>query len=96
MSRSKSILKTPLVDRKELFWEIDAQRVETALRENDDWAIVRIFEYGKISDMHEAIEFYGREKTIQVLSREKLRPTARVMAYLFLNVDPEHRYLLSP
>lgn len=86
-------LKTPLVERKELFWDISPERVETALRENDDWAIVRIFEYGKITDIFDAIEFYGSQKTASVLTREKLRPTARVMAYLFLDVDPEHRYL---
>lgn len=85
--------KTPLAERKELFWDISPERIETALRENDDWAIVRIFEYGEVSDILNAIEFYGRQKTANVLGREKLRPTARVMAYLFLNVDPEHRYL---
>jgi hypothetical protein len=86
-------LKTPLAKRKELFWDISPERIETALRENDDWAIVRIFEYGKITDISDAIEFYGPQKTSRVLSQEKLRPTARVMAYLFLNVDPERRYL---
>lgn len=86
-------LKTPLVMRKALFWDISPERISTALVENDDWAIVRIFGYGNITDIHNAIEFYGRDKTARVLSREKLRPMARVMAYLFLNVDPEHRYL---
>jgi hypothetical protein len=86
-------LKTPLVDRKALFWDINPERVSTALLENDDWAIVRIFEYGNITDIFNAIEFYGPQKAASVLSREKLKPTARVMAYLFLNVDPEHRYL---
>lgn len=86
-------LKTRLVERKELFWDISPERVETVLRENDDWAIVRIFEYGKIADIFDAIEFYGPQNTARVLSHENLRPTARVMAYLFLNVDPGHRYL---
>ena len=79
--------------RKALFWDISPERIGTALIENDDWAIRRIFEYGNLTDIHNAIEFYGREKTASVLSCEKLRPMARVMAYLFLNVDPEHRYL---
>ena len=87
------VLETPLAKRKALFWDISPERVKTALRENDDWAIVRIFEYGKIEDIFDAIEFYGSEKIASVLSREKLRPTGRVMAYLFLNIDPEHRYL---
>lgn len=86
-------LKTPLAERKELFWDISPERVGTVLLENDDWAIVRIFEYGKIKDIFDAIEFYGPQKAASILSREKLRPTGRVMAYLFLNVDPEHRYL---
>lgn len=86
-------LKTPLAERKELFWDISPERVEAVLHENDDWAIVRIFEYGKIADIFDAIEFYGSQKTASVLTHEKLRPTARVMAYLFLNVDPERRYL---
>jgi hypothetical protein len=90
---ANTTLKTPLAMRKELFWDISPERVGTVLCENDGWAIVRIFEYGKIRDILDAIEFYGRQKTTSVLSREKLRPTARVMAYLFLNVDPEHRYL---
>lgn len=81
------------MDRKELFWDISPERVGIALRENDDWAIVRIFDYGTITDIIDAIEFYGAEKTASVLSREKLKPTARVMAYLFLNIDTEHRYL---
>ena len=90
---SNATLKTPLVDRKELFWDISPERVGIALRENDDWAIVRIFEYGKITDIFDAIEFYGPEKIASVLSREKLKPMARVMAYLFFNIDPDHRYL---
>ncbi len=79
--------------RKALFWDISPERIGTALIENDDWAILRIFGYGNITDIRDAIEFYGREKIVGVLSREKLSPMARVMAYLFLNVDPEHRYL---
>lgn len=88
-----STSKTPLVDRKELFWDISPEQIDVALRENDDWAIVRIFEYGNIKDILDAIEFYGVDKTTHVLSTEKLKPMARVMAYLFLNIDTEGRYL---
>lgn len=86
-------IKTPLTKRKELFWDISPERVETVLRDNDEWAIVRIFEYGTLSDITDAIEFYGPQKTAGVLTHARRRPTARVMAYLFLNVDPGHRYL---
>lgn len=48
----------------------DPECVPTVLRENDDWAIVRIFEYGDIGDIFDAIEFYGSEKTSKVLSQE--------------------------
>jgi hypothetical protein len=81
-------LKTPLAERKELFWDISPERVATVLRENNGWAIVRIFEYGNIADIFDAIEFYGPQKTARVLSQEDLRPTARVMACLFSMLTP--------
>lgn len=64
-----------------------------ALRENDDWAIVRIFEYGTIDDISDCIEFYGENKIANVLSSSRLRPTAYVMGYLFLGLDPQEKYL---
>jgi len=91
----KTTLKNRLINRRALFWDISPERIATALDENDDWAIVRIFQYGSIEDIHNAIKYYSPEKAASVLSREKLRPTAHVMAYLFLNVDPEKRYLSS-
>jgi hypothetical protein len=62
------------------------------LRENDDWVIVRVLEYGTIVDILEVIELYGKEKCVEVLSREKLKPVATSMAYLFLNVDRQGRH----
>lgn len=79
--------KNPLLTRKELFWEINPNSIEAAFRENDDWVIVRVFEYGTLEDISDVIEFYGKEKTSEVLAREPLKPTAAAMAYLFLNVD---------
>jgi hypothetical protein len=70
-----------------LFWEVRPERIPTVLRENDDWVIVHVLEYGTIDDILEVIELYGRDKCIEVLSREKLKPMAASMAYLFLGVD---------
>jgi hypothetical protein len=82
---------TDLVDyfvgRPPLFWEIRPERIPAILRENDDWVIVRVFEYGTIEDILEVIELYGRQKCVDVLNREELKPMAASMAYLFLNVD---------
>jgi hypothetical protein len=83
------------VGRPPLFWEVRPERIATVLRENDDWVIVRVFEYGTIEDILEVIELYGRDKCIEVLSREKLKPMTASMAYLFLGVDRygKHRAL---
>jgi len=82
-----------LASRKPLFWDISPERIPTALRDNDDWAIVRIFEYGTLDDISDCIEFYGEKKVIEVLSSSQLRPTAYVMEYLFLHVDPQEKYI---
>lgn len=78
--------------RKELFWEVSPDRVEQVLRDSDDWVIVRVFEYGEIEDILDVIELYGEQKIKNVLSKEKLKPVASVMAYLFMGVDPHNRY----
>lgn len=70
-----------------LFWDIDKSRIPMALVDNDDWAIVRIFEYGSLQDIQETIELYGEGKVTSVLSKERLRPMAASMAFLFLNID---------
>ena len=81
-----------LVQRHELFWEISPDRILQALSENDEWVIVRIFEYGNITDIFDVIKLYGEDHVRKVLHKEKLKPTATVMAYLFLGVDRYNRY----
>ncbi len=92
----EQVLDSDLVDyfvgRPPLFWEISPERIPAVLRENDDWVIVRVLEYGTIEDILQVIELYGREKCIEVLSREKLKPMAASMAYLFLHVDRYKRH----
>lgn len=81
-----------LTQRKALFWEINPNRIEQVLQESDDWVIVRVFEYGEIDDIFDVIELYGEKKVKEVLSTEKLKPTAAVMAYLFLGIDRYNKY----
>lgn len=70
-----------------LFWDIASTRIPGALVDNDDWVIVRIFEYGSLKDIQEVISLYGEAKVIKVLSTEKIRPMAASMAFLFLGID---------
>jgi hypothetical protein len=83
-----------LLKRKELFWEVAPERIGLILKEADDWVIVRVFEYGEIEDIFDVIELYGEDKVRAVLSKEKLKPVASVMAYLFLGVDRYNRYAI--
>lgn len=87
-------LNTNLINRTSLFWEINPERIASVLEENDDWVIVRVFEYGTIEDITEVIRVYGKAKVIEVLRQEKLKPIAASMAYLFLNVDRYGRHTL--
>ncbi|MBX2894675.1 MAG: hypothetical protein KF763_04490 [Cyclobacteriaceae bacterium] len=87
-------LATNLINRTSLFWEINPNRIASVLEENDDWVIVRVFEYGTIEDIAEVIRVYGKAKVIEVLRQEKLTPIAASMAYLFLHVDRYGRHPL--
>ncbi len=83
-----------LLKQRHLFWEIDPSMIEKALIESDDWVIPRVFEYGSFQDIYDVIDLYGEEKVKQVLSTEKLKRTATVMAYLYLGVDRYNHYAL--
>lgn len=84
--------ETRLTGRKSLFWDIEPERIQTVLQENDHWAIRRIFEHGEIDDVLDCIELYGEKKVTDVLNTSKLGRVAYVMAYFSLGVDPEGRY----
>ena len=81
-----------LAKRRELFWEVSENRINQVLIENDEWVIVRVFEYGTLEDIYDVIEFYGEEKTIQALKTNPLRPMASGMAFLFFRIDPHGKY----
>ncbi len=81
-----------LTKRRTLFWDISPESIKSALQKNDDWAIVRIFQYGTLDDILDCIELYGKKKVTAVLSSSKLRPMAYAMGHLFLGVDTEGKY----
>ncbi|HCW05979.1 MAG TPA: hypothetical protein DGG95_01290 [Cytophagales bacterium] len=85
-------MDTPLKFRRALFWDISEKDIDRALQESDDWVMVRVFEYGSLTDISQVIQLYGSEKCAAVLSSASLRPMAAAMAYLFLNVDPSRKY----
>lgn len=76
-----------LINRRSLFWDINEKDIERALVESDDWVIERVFEYGELDDIYDVIELYKKEKVNAVLSKTKLRPMARAMAFLFLDME---------
>lgn len=86
---------SPLLRKRYLFWEIDKSMIGPALVNNFKWVIPRVFEYGEIEDIWDVIDLYGEKQTKEVLSTEKLKPTANVMAYLFLGIDRYNRFKIN-
>ena len=78
--------------RKPLFWDIKEADIEKTLIESPEWVITRIFQYGTLVDIREVIDLYGEEKTKEMLTKNKMQPLVRSMAFLFLHFDPENRY----
>jgi hypothetical protein len=72
--------------RRELFWDINENDIERTLIESDEWVIPRIFEYGDLKEIAEVIKLYGENKTKAILAQTQLRPMARAMAFLFLDI----------
>lgn len=72
---------------KELFWDIPEKNIPLALIQSSEWVVVRVFEYGTLEEIAEIIKFYGKEKVKELLSKSNLRPVAKAMAWLFLEVD---------
>lgn len=83
----RKAMKNNLKSRKALFWEVNEKDIERMFIESDDWVIERVFEYGEIEDILNVIELYKKEKVTAVLSKAKLRPMARAMAFLFLDIE---------
>ena len=52
-----------------LFWDVpgDAANRQRIAQENPNWLIERAFEYGTMHDVRCVIEWFGRDKAMQVL-----------------------------
>jgi hypothetical protein len=72
---------------KELFWDIPEKNIPLALNRSSEWVVVRVFEYGTLEEIAEIIKFYGKEKIKELLLKFNLRPMAKAMARLFLDVE---------
>jgi hypothetical protein len=86
-------MESNLRHRRPLFWDINENAIDKALRDSPDWVIPRIFQYGTLTDIRDVIDLYGAEKTKNILSQIKMKPLVRSMAFLFLNIDPDKRYV---
>ena len=87
-------MESNLKYRRPLFWDINEKDIEKALVESPDWVVPRVFQYGTLNDIRDVINLYGKERTKRALLKIKMRPLTRSMAYLFLNIDPEERYVV--
>lgn len=82
--------------RRPLFWDINETQIENALGNSRLWVILRVFEYGTLDDIQDTIDMYGKENVKDaLLSEEKLEPMTRCMAFLFLDIDKEGRYIID-
>ncbi len=73
--------------RRELFWDINEVDIDKTLIESDEWVIVRVFEYGNLEEIAAVIHLYGERNSKEILKLLSLRPMARSMAKLFLDID---------
>lgn len=81
-----------LSKRHSLFWEVAPHRIPAILMDSDEWVIPRIFEYGQIEDIKDVIALYGKERSIEVLREATLRPMARAMAFVALNLNKDNEF----
>lgn len=72
---------------KELFWDIPEKDMGMAFTQSKDWVIVRVFEYGTLDEIAEIIDYYGKPMVKNALSNAMLRPVAKAMGKLFLDLN---------
>ncbi|MFZ1806378.1 MAG: hypothetical protein WAU36_04105 [Cyclobacteriaceae bacterium] len=75
--------------RRSLFWDINENNIGHALLESDEWVIPRVFEYGTLEEISELINYYGRKKTIEVLTnlKDNLKPVTKAMAWYYFDLE---------
>lgn len=72
---------------RELFWDIPEKNIDLALERSPDWVIVRVFEHGTLDEISEIIRLYGESNVRNSLLRNELKPVAKAMAWLYLDLD---------
>lgn len=77
---------------KAFFWDINEKDIERTLADSKEWVMVRVFQYGNLDDIDSVIALYGKQRTAEILAKSELPPVAGAMAFLFLGVDPTHKY----
>jgi hypothetical protein len=80
------MLINPLASRKALFWDIGENEIENVLLNNDEWVVVRVFEYGTMYDIYDLIDFYGQDKVIEILKSSQLNPVAASIAFVLFDL----------
>jgi hypothetical protein len=81
--------KGPIELSKELFWDIPEARILTIVDDNPHWVIPRVFEYGTLEEITDVIKYYGEDRSKEVLieMKSELKPMAKAMAHLYLNLE---------
>ena len=72
---------------RELFWDIHQDNISAALARSPEWVVVRVFEYGTLDEIFEIINFYGKEHVKDILLKAQLKPVAKAMAWVYLDLD---------
>jgi len=73
--------------RKELFWDIAESQIADTIEASPSWVILRVFQYGELSEIADVIDHYGKEQVNDVLVKGNLKPMSKAMAFYFLDLD---------
>ncbi|MDZ7936707.1 MAG: hypothetical protein U5M51_17440 [Emticicia sp.] len=70
---------------KQAFWDVDFDSLD--YQEKADWIIGRVFEWGKLSDLKNLIQFYGEKKCKTALLKAPfLRLNAISLGHLLFDI----------
>ncbi|MFY7911995.1 MAG: DUF6922 domain-containing protein [Emticicia sp.] len=75
---------------KQAFWDVDFDSLDYEKEAN--WIIGRVFEWGKLSDLKNLLEFYGHKKCKDALLKAPfLRLNAISLGHLLLDI-PKNKF----
>jgi cyanate lyase len=84
-------MQSPLKNRKELFWEVSPDDVESLLVNNAEWVVPRVFEYGTMYDIYDVIDLYGESRVKEVLKNSQLGDIASAIAFIIFDIPKKSR-----